>query len=438
MTSLVEHLEVTAADSMSRCTECGRCVEVCPIVPLVELTNAQPRELVGQVKRLTSGESYSAEARRWTESCNGSGQCNAACPEGINVRQWLSIAKLKLKMELPEADRAANAATQFRRMAQAVHLIASMQVPSEDLKRILAPAKSRKSDLVFYYGCNVLRSPHIIFNVMDILDAVDLEYEVLGGTANCCGVVQFMSGDLGTYERIAPKTYGSLTAMGAQKVISWCPTCQLQFKETYHDHARPEFGVEHIAEFLASQRELIAARIVKPLRKRAVIHEHGGVRGVVESTRLLMELIPGLEIVDVAQNRDFGYQCSRVAQYPEQQNEVHRIIAENAKAAGVDLIITIYHGCHRQLCGAEGQYPYEVKNFTDVLAEAMGRGRPDLYKAYKIGGDVFEAVNSASEFLQQNGVKIQGHEELLRQEIFGEPGISGITGLKPATGSFST
>ena len=437
MSELLEYLDSTAADLLSRCTECGRCVEVCPIVPLVELADAKPAEVIAQVKRLTEGKSYSAEARRFTEACNGSGQCNAACPEGINVRQWLSIAKLKLKTELPEAERSLNSGQQFRRMAQALHLLASMQLPSEDLKRILAPAKSRTADLVFYYGCNVLRSPHIIFNVMDVLDALDLEYEVLGGTANCCGVVQFMAGDLKTYERIAPKTYGALSGMGAKTVISWCPTCQLQFGETYHDYARPSFDVGHVAEFLAGYRDKIAERIVKPLPKRAVIHEHGGVKGVVESTRRLMEIIPGLQIVDVPQNREFGYQCSRVAQYPEKQNEVHRIIAENAKAAGVDLIITIYHGCHRQLCGAEGQYPYEVKNFTDVLAEALGAGRPDLYKAYKIGGDVYEAIRSAGSYLEQNGVRVKGMDDLLQRELFGEPGISGSPS-RSEEGSFST
>jgi len=35
-------------------------------------------------------------------------------------------------------------------MAQAVRLLASMQLPSETLKKILAPAEKRTADVLFY------------------------------------------------------------------------------------------------------------------------------------------------------------------------------------------------------------------------------------------------------------------------------------------------
>jgi len=89
-------------------------------------------------------------------------------------------------------------------MAQAVRLLASMQLPSETLKRILAPAERRSAEVLFYTGCNVLRTPHIVLNVMDILDALELDFDVVGGTAHCCGVYQFQEADLPTYERYGP------------------------------------------------------------------------------------------------------------------------------------------------------------------------------------------------------------------------------------------
>jgi heterodisulfide reductase subunit D len=435
--TLTEHLGSVAGDLIARCTTCGRCVEVCPVAPLVDVARADPRVVVADLMRLTRGEASGLEARRWTEACNGSGECNAACPEGINVRQWISIAKLRLKDGVAETERAAVAGQQFRQMAQVIRLLASMQMPTAELKRLLAPATGRRADLVFYYGCNVLRSPHIILNVMDILEALGLEFEVIGGAAHCCGVVQFMGGDLKTYERIAPKTYGSFAAMGAKTVVTWCPTCQLQFAETYHGYAQPSFEIAHITKFLASHRDRIAERVGKGRPLRAAIHEHSGVETVVESTRRLMETVPGLQLVEIPQDRAFGYQCSRVAPFPERQRDVHRIVAESAQAAGVELLITVYHGCHRQLCGAEGQYPFVVKNFTDVLAEALGRGREDFYKRYKVGGDVYDAIRSAEQFLRQNGVDVTGVEELLSQEIFGEPGFSGHPGSTPPL-TFST
>ena len=53
----------------------------------------------------------------------------------------------------------------------------------------------------------------------------------------------------------------------------------------------------------------------------------------------------------------------------------------------------MYHSCHRALSGAEAIYPLKVVNFTDVLAEALGRGgHPDYYRLYKKGGAMDEAV----------------------------------------------
>jgi heterodisulfide reductase subunit D len=440
MTALTEQFDTDLEDALARCTSCGKCHEVCPNRAGGRLAPADGAAIVDQVKHLTRGGDASSSSADWVEACTGSGECNDVCPENINVRRWLSILNLKRKVRTrPKEERRAAGDELFRTMAQAVRLLASMQMPNQDRDALLAPGRGRKADLVFYYGCNILRSPHLIFNVMDILDAIGIEHEVIGGTANCCGVLQYMSGDLGTYERIAGRTAGTFEAMGAKEVLSWCPTCQIQFGENYNPFTAPSFEMGHVTEYLAGKADLIRPRIKHGLKKRAVIHEHGGVPGVVDGTRKLMHLVPDLEIVDVPQNREFGYQCSRVVQDRAVQEDIHRQIAENALAAGVDLIITIYHGCHRQLAGAEGRYPYEVKNFTDVLAEALGAGRPDYYKQYKKGGDIETAVASAEAFLVQNGISLNADQvAMLKAEIFGEIGIGGSTDGAKADLSYST
>jgi heterodisulfide reductase subunit D len=429
MSPLFDRFEAAALAMAERCTSCGKCFEVCPIVDVAGLHGQEPATVVGQLKQLSQGAGAPGpDIARWASACNGSAQCLDACPEDINVREWLALANLKIKIgSETEVARRTTASHQFRTMAQAVKLLASMQVGPAERRKILAPADGRPADVVFYYGCNILRSPHLIFNVMDILDAIEVEYEVLGGTANCCGVVQFMAGDAAAYERMASGTVRSFKSMGAKKVVSWCPTCQIQFGENYAGSVKLEFDMGHVTTFLEQQLDRIRPRIVRQMKKRAVLHEHGGMKGVVEGTKRLLAAIPGLELVEVPQLRDFGYQCSRVAPYPEKQEEVHRTIAESAHAAGVDMIVTIYHGCHRQLAGAEARYGYAVKNFTDVLAEALGRGRTDHYKAYKKVGDIAEAIDAAQVFLQQNGVTLNPEMvQLLKKEIYCEPGINSV------------
>ena len=56
-------------------------------------------------------------------------------------------------------------------------------------------------------------------------------------------------------------------------------------------------------------------------------------------------------------------------------------------------------------------------NFTDILAEALGRGgHPDYYRLYKAGGPMDEAVAAARRFLQDNGVRV-GEEAVEQLQI---------------------
>jgi len=189
MTALADQLDAIAQDALARCTTCGRCAEVCPTARESGLEIGDGTDLVRGLQAMTRDGNAGGEAARWAAACDGSGQCSAICPEGINVRQWVSIARLKSVSATRDEDaRQAAAAKRFRSMSHAVRLLASMQMPSEMLSRILAPAERRKAEVLFYTGCNVLKTPHIVFNVMDLLETMGVSYDVVGGPSHCCGV----------------------------------------------------------------------------------------------------------------------------------------------------------------------------------------------------------------------------------------------------------
>ncbi len=357
---------------------------------------------MGELVALTRGGGAAAPVlQSWLNACDGSARCSAACPEDINVRQWVTIAKLKsLQASRPMTEGATNAASRFRHMAQAVRLLASMQLPSETLKRILVPAERRTADVLFYTGCNVLRTPHIVLNVMDILDSLDLDFDVVGGTAHCGGVYQFQEADLPTYERMGHRTFQRFGQSGASKVLTWCPTCTKNFDELEKDVEAPSFGLDHISEFLAATLDGLNARVTADQpKRRVVIHEHLGIGATVQSIRDLLRAVPNLELVELPQDSGFSYACGgQAAKFKEREQAIHRGLVMGAVEAGADTIVTMYHSCHRALSGAEAIYPLRVVNFTDILAEALGRGgHPDYYQLYKKGGAT--ALSMAPPFL---------------------------------------
>ncbi len=430
MSAYADRLEALAAEAADRCTGCGRCFEVCPTAREIGLDRSESKARVGELLAFTRQAGVAADGlQKWLNACDGSAQCSAACPEDINVRQWITIAKMKtVESARPLEASAGVAAGRFRHMAQAVRLLASMQLPSETLKKILAPAEKRTADVLFYTGCNVLRTPHIVLNVMDILDAMELDFDVVGGTAHCCGVYQFQEADLPTYEKVGHRTFNRLGQSGAAQVLTWCPTCTKNFDELEKDVAAPSFGLDHVSEFLAANLDDLKARFVDQPKRRVVIHEHQGIGATLDSMRRLLRAVPNLELIELPQDSAFSYACGgQAAKFKDREAAIHRGLVEAAVAAGADTIVTMYHSCHRALAGAEAIHPVKVVNFTDVIAEAMGRGgHPDYYRLYKAGGPMDEAVAAARKFLQDNGVRVdEASVKSLTADIFDETGIDG-------------
>ncbi len=432
MSAYADRLEALVAEAADRCTTCGKCFEACPTARESGLDMGQAVQRVGELVSLTrEGGAAAPLLDKWLSACDGSARCTAVCPEEINVRQWVTIAKMKsLQATRPVQEGAANATGRFRHMAQAVRLLASMQLPSETLKKILAPAERRTADVLFYTGCNVLRTPHIVLNVMDILDALELDFDVVGGTAHCCGVYQFQEADLPTYERMGHRTFQRFGQSGASKVLTWCPTCTKNFDELEKDVEEPSFDLGHVSEFLAANLDALKARFkAEQPRRRVVIHEHLGIGATVESVRTLLRAVPNLELVELPQDSGFSYACGgQAAKFKDREQAIHRDLVMGAVDAGADTIVTMYHSCHRALSGAEAIYPsLRVVNFTDVLAEALGRGgHPDYYQLYKRGGAMDEAVTAARGFLENNGVRIDENAvKSLTADIFNETGLGG-------------
>jgi heterodisulfide reductase subunit D len=429
MNDLATAFDAIAEDAMARCTTCGRCAEVCPTAREAGIDTSEPQHLVRNLIALTKDGTTPGDAGAWVLGCDASGQCSAVCPEGINVRQWVSIARTRMQAATREPTaRKEEAARRFRTMSHAVRLLASMQMPSAELSRILAPAERRTADVLFYTGCNVLKTPHIVFNVMEIMEALGVSADVVGGPSHCCGVYQFNAGDMPTYDKVGGRTFRRFAESGASRVLTWCPTCTKNFDEIEVDRAAPSFDLDHVSVFLAEHLDAMKARFADMPPQRAVLHEHQGIAGTLPAIREMLSAVPNLTLVDLPQDSGFSYACGgQAARYVERERAIHRAIAEGAASVGADLLVTMYHSCHRALAGAEADYPFRVVNFTDVLAEALGCGRrPDFYKMYKTGGEMQEAVNAARSYLQSNGVTVtEDAIAALADEMFGETGLAG-------------
>ena len=105
LSAYAERLEALAAEAADRCTTCGKCFEACPTAREIGLDAGAAKERVGELLALTRGEAPADGLQKWLGACDGSARCTDACPEDINVRQWVTIAKMKaLEATRPRAE----------------------------------------------------------------------------------------------------------------------------------------------------------------------------------------------------------------------------------------------------------------------------------------------------------------------------------------------
>ncbi len=201
------------------CTRCGKCVEVCPATGPAGLTAEQRiRQVIdGIIDILRHGEGNEA-ARKWASGCLLSGECIKACDYGVNPRFLLNMARVKWR-----APRTTGGATPRRRRGLpqgrargAAYFAAAARRRAAGtagagrqagLRHAGMERRRARPDFVFYTGCNVLKTPHIALLALDIMDALGITYDVMGGPTHCCGMVQMRTGDVATSGRVAENTH---------------------------------------------------------------------------------------------------------------------------------------------------------------------------------------------------------------------------------------
>jgi Fe-S oxidoreductase len=406
------------------CTRCGACFRACPMVEPAGLGAADPEATAGGIIDLITGGPGTAEAVRWASVCSGSGNCIPACPEGINTRFMVQLARGFARAQARGKPLETRWRQGFQTMSRGVRILSRLQLPPETLARVRgqsAPERQTPPDVVFYTGCNILKTPHIALLCLDVLDRLGVDYEVMGGPGQCCGVYQFREGDFGSMGRVSYKTIDGLASAGTSTVLSWCPSCQLQIGEvalpSYEERfgARP-FDLNPFLVFLAGHAEALAPMMKYRVEKRVALHERPVLPAVQAAVRKLLSIVPGVEIVEIDVPR-VGTQANSLAVLPAFKRElVSRELAAVADA-GVTTLATIYHACHRELCDVGDGRSFEIVNFMEILGEGLGLHSEDLYKRLKMIKDIDDIIVETSPLIAAHGLDLETVRDALLQEF---------------------
>jgi heterodisulfide reductase subunit D len=405
------------------CTRCGKCVEACPTTVAAGLTaeeRANPVGVIGGVIDILRGGQGSEAARNWASGCIRSGDCIEACDYGVNPRFLLGMARAAMARSKNDAAVLRKKGVDgFRHVARDVNAISKIQLDDALLARLgqgkpnnppalAGEGREGAADFVFYTGCNVLKTPHIALLALDVMDALGISYEVMGGPTHCCGIQQLRAGDLATFGRVAESALDKLSQSKTGQVISWCPSCHVQFTEMTLPAAEKTRGAKPFemtpfTMFVHRRLDALRPLLRQPVPMRIALHKHPGVRGVVAAAEDILRAVPGIELVDLAQPA-VGLQANDLKPLPAHRRALQEAELKAAEAAGVDALVALYHSDHRELCAHERDWPFQILNLYEIVGMSMGLHRDDTFKRLKIMQDADAILDDCADLVARHGL----------------------------------
>lgn len=346
-----------------RCFRCGYCLydkdlqPNCPSHFRFQSEAYTPGARVWLSREVLSGRlDPSAAFGEILFSCTGCGRCAERCPFefGPCIPDLIAEGKA-LALEHSVMPRP------VRRYLENVYTHGNPYGLSSK-KRTVLPVTSSPGAPLFHIGDAAGFDPHarqMAEAAAALFTAAGFPVCTLGRAERDSGADILRMGEEGLFDHIAEKLTAGLSAMACDRIICLSPHSAYGFKRMFPG---PESGVSvrHVVEVLDDLVTAGRLKCTRPIPGRAVYHDPcylGRTAGVYEAPRRLLDAIPGLTRMELAQSRSNGSCCgggagNDVTDLLRGPGDPAGRLLGAAMDAGATLVVTACPGCRIMLADA--------------------------------------------------------------------------------------
>ncbi|OGP62253.1 MAG: hypothetical protein A2169_05590 [Deltaproteobacteria bacterium RBG_13_47_9] len=387
-------LSVRELISLDSCVKCGSCVGVCPVykqLQQLEITMGgffnnlksfvrKAYGLPGMIFGSLSSKEVPGEDSDDAYLCTLCGRCSAECPAFIGTKQLRIAARgfMVKKGKYP------NVINQLSESLKKVHNIVGE--PNEDRPMWVQALgnipenmfQREKAEVVYFVGCVASFFPmtkKIPQSFVQILDKAGVNFTILGGEEWCCGWPLIAAGMEEDAEALIQHNMEKVKEKGAEKIVFSCPSCY----HIWREHFKTDIKTYHSTQFI---KKLIEEGLIsfKETIMKVTYHDPcdlGRACGVYEAPREILRAIPGLELVEMKENKKQSTCCGGGGDIEMVRPDLASAMAlakiEEIKATGVDTVITACQQCVRTLLttARRKKIPMTPMDITEFVLKRM-------------------------------------------------------------------
>lgn len=369
---------------LDRCIQCGQCADQCPILVYTDIAALSGKDIQQGVYDCVQNGTFNHPAVTKAFACMECFKCTTEiCPRGLDPM----LINEAIKGRYISRGRMAVSFNDSRRPDSPQRVIASVLTDAAGYERITAPAPQEGAKYLFYPGCNVYFQPEKLLNALDILDAAGISYSFVPGLDTCCGTNHCFFGFMAEGGQIGAALVKTLARYRPETVILWCPTCHCRFDRYLSRTMDLPFSVVSFSGFLAQNMKKLPLQNAPGPRRTVTLHEpcKSAYTGVdPDSTRQVLARLPGVDLIEMAHHGPDTMCCGSGAAswFPDSCDKIRDHRLKEAEQTGADQLITVCHYCSQTFLSSRAVYPFEIDNYVNLVAGAVGIHRSDKYRQY--------------------------------------------------------
>ena len=359
-------------EQLKICLECGNCSGICPFGYLMTYP---PSRLIAMLRADRFNKVLETDTVWMCVSCYA---CTAVCPSKIPLTPCLMTSvkeEVLLAGNVPSELQTALANSQRYGNPQG-ESPRKRSDWAKDIKpevTIMAQAK-RPVDVLWFVGDYSSYHPRVqsaTKALARILNALGVDFGILGPDESSDGDSQRLAGERGLFEILAEKNGKAFSKYQFTKIITTDPHAYNAIKNEY-----PQLGisypVQHYTEYLTERLDQVKPLLKREVKAKVTYHDPcylGRANGIFDQPRALLGAIPGLELVEMAHNHSNSLCCGGGGggmwldgfQWEKAHVRLSDWRVREAVTAGANILAV---AC-----------PYETPRFEDAVKSMNGSGQ---------------------------------------------------------------